>query len=134
VTAGAAYALSEGEIALLIDGLTDDVSFSWALIDLGLRGNPPLEDVPPYPEMIAAAFVSFERLLGLGLVAIGRIDEDPNPPPGSYRPVKHVAEPIETVRDRVERDCSRAASWSDWAFCCLLDNTDAGDEVARRHA
>ena len=126
--------LSEGEIELLIDGLTDDVSFSWALIDVGLRGNPPDEDVPADREMIAAAFISFERLVELGLVAIGRIDEDPDTPRGRYRAVKHVAEPIETVRDWMERECGQAVSWPDWAFCCWLVSTDAGDEVARRHA
>jgi hypothetical protein len=55
-------ALSSGEIALLVDGLTDDVSFGWALIHLRLRENPPREDVPPTGDVIAAAFASFERI------------------------------------------------------------------------
>ena len=39
--------LSDGEVASLIDGLTDDVSFEWTLIDLGIRSNPPPVDEPP---------------------------------------------------------------------------------------
>ena len=53
--------LTGGEIELLIDGLSDDVSFAWALIHLGLRDNPPLDDVPPNAETIGAAFAHFER-------------------------------------------------------------------------
>jgi hypothetical protein len=32
--------LNPGEIEILIDGLTDDVSLDWALIHLGIMGNP----------------------------------------------------------------------------------------------
>jgi hypothetical protein len=33
--------LSPDEQALLLDAQTDDVSFGWVLIDIGLRENPP---------------------------------------------------------------------------------------------
>jgi hypothetical protein len=124
-------ALSSGEIALLVDGLTDDVSFGWALIHLGLREDPPPEDVPPTGDVIAAAFASFERLVNLGLVEIGRIEYvNPGQPAGSVAPVKHVAEPIDAVRARVERECAQASRDTDWMFACWLVNTPAGHERA----
>jgi hypothetical protein len=63
--------LSAGEIELLIDGLSDDVSFDWALIHLGLRANPPIDDEPPDAEMISSAFAHFERLHDRHLVRLG---------------------------------------------------------------
>lgn len=124
--------LSSGEIELLVDGLSDDVSFSSALIDLGLRDNPPANDVPPSADMIGAAFAYFERLLGHNLVKLGRIEYvDPNHRPGTVAPVKHNSEPLADVRNRVEDACSAATDWGDWAFSCWLVNTDAGNAAAR---
>jgi hypothetical protein len=124
--------LSLAETELLIDCLSDDVSFNWALIDLGLRANPPDDDVPPSLEMIAAAFARFDRLLTRQLIKLGRvIYADPNQPRGTVGPVKHVSEPIAEVRQRVEQACSDAIDWSDWAFCCWIVTTDAGDAIAR---
>ena len=126
-------ALSKGETELLIDGLTDDVDFAWALIHLGIRANPPVRDEPPAVEAIAAAFESFERLISRGLVKLGRIEYlDPNTPKGTLAPVKYVDEEIGVVRTRVERACRDAKDWSDWAFSCWLVNTEAGNAVARR--
>jgi hypothetical protein len=125
--------LSAGEIELLIDGLSDDVSFDWALIRLGLRGNPPLDEWPPSAETIGAAFAHFERLLARHLVRLGRIEYvDPNQAPGTVAPVKHTPEHLSDVRHRVEQACSTATGWGDWAFSCWLVNTDAGNAVARR--
>lgn len=125
-------ALSKGETEILIDGLSDDVSFSWALIHLGIRANPPVEDVPPSTESIAIAFESFERLVSAGLAKLGRVEyADRTQTTGSLAPVTHVAEPIEIVRERVERACREASDQSDWAFCCWLVNTGSGDAVAR---
>jgi hypothetical protein len=124
--------LSAGEIELLIDGLSDDVSFDWALIHLSLRCNAPGDDVPPSPGTIGAAFEHFERLLDRNLVELARIEYvDPNQPPGTVAPVKHTSEPIADVRNRVEKACAAPADWGNWAFSCWLVNTDAGDAVAR---
>jgi hypothetical protein len=124
--------LSAGETALLIDGLSDDVSFEWALVHLGIRGNPASNDEPPGPTDIAMAFASFDRLVALDLVSLGRIEYvDPRQPEGTSAPVRHVAEPIAVVRQRVEQACRDANVPADWAFSCWIVNTGAGDEAAR---
>jgi hypothetical protein len=133
VSPGNADDLTAGEIELLIDGLSDDISFAWALIDLGLRPNPPVENVPPPSEMIQTAFAHFARLVDRNLVKLGKVVyADPNQPRGTVAPVKHIAEPIDVVRERVEAACSTAPESSDWAFSCWLVTTDEGDVVARR--
>lgn len=133
MSGGPDQTVNAGEIELLIDGLSDDVAFTWALIHLGLRLNPPAVDEPPSAEVITAAFESFDRLCSAGLIAIGRVEYvDAKTPPGSVAPVRHVAEPIELVRDRVRRACASASDWHEWAFSCWLVNTATGDLVARR--
>jgi hypothetical protein len=130
----APYALTNGETELLIDGLDDDVAFTWALIHLGIHESPAAasEAPPPESEAISAAFNSFERLLARDLVKLGRMEwVDPDQRTGSAAPVKHVSEPIQVVRERVERTCRDAKDWSDWAFCCWLVNTEAGNDIAR---
>lgn len=83
--------LTAGETELLIDGLTDDVAFHAALIDLGIRANPPVVNQPPGVADIDAAFESFQRLVVRGLVTLGRIEYvDPTQPPGIVAPVKHL--------------------------------------------
>lgn len=125
--------LSAGEIELLVGGLNDDISFDWALIHLGLRANPPADDVPPNAEMISAAFVHFERLLDRGLVKRGHIAYvDPDERPGTVAPVRHVEETVAEVRKRVEDACFAASDWSDWAFSCWLVTTEAGAALARQ--
>jgi hypothetical protein len=65
--------LSPGELALLRDAETDDVSFVWVLIDLGLRENPPSSpDWRPGPSEIESAFRALERLQSRGLIDVGR--------------------------------------------------------------
>jgi len=123
--------LSDGEAELLIHGLADDVSFEWALICLGVRQNPPATDAPPDADQVAAAFASFEALIAAGFVHLGRIEHiDPETPPPA--PVRHIAEPIDVVRERVERACAEAKHWSEWSFSCWLVTTDAGDAIARQ--
>jgi hypothetical protein len=124
--------LTTGETELLIDGLSDDVAFHAALIDLGIRANPPIVNKPPNDDAIAAAFESFERLIARGLVRLGRIEYvDPTQPMGTVGPVKHVEEPIHVVRERVEQACHDAEEWPNWAFSRWLVTTDAGDALAR---
>ncbi len=66
-------------------------------------------------------------------VAIGRIEYvDLDTPPGTFAPVRHIAEPIDLVRSRVRQACATASDSSDWAFSCWLVNTDEGDLVAQR--
>ncbi len=125
--------LSAEEIELLIHGLSDDLAFEWALIHLGLRANPPAVDESPSAHVIESAFERFDRLSSAGLIAIGRVEYvDPTTPPGTVAPVKHVAEPISVVKDRVQQACASASEWHDWAFSCWLVNTNAGDLIARR--
>jgi hypothetical protein len=132
VSAAPQNALTRGEVEILIDGLSDDVSFQWALIHLGIHGNPRAEKAPPSTEEIAAAFASFERLVAGGLAKLGRIESvGPAPPPGSLASVKLVQEPIRDVRERAERECRSAKHSSDWTFCCWLVNTEAGNALAR---
>ena len=63
-------ALTDGEFALLVDGLTDDISFDIALINLGIRRNPPARNEPPEAVEVEAAFRSYERLLDAGLIRL----------------------------------------------------------------
>lgn len=124
--------LTRGEVEILIDGLSDDVSFDWALIHLGIHGNPRAEKVPPSAKKIAAAFASFERLVAAGLAKLGRIEDvGQAPPDGTLARVTHIEEPIRDVRERAERLCREAKHSWEWTFCCWLVNTDAGNAVAR---
>ena len=82
--------------------------------------------------MISAAFACFERLLRGGLIEVGRTEYvDPSLTSGTLAPLRHVSEPLNVVRDRVESACKAANEWSDWAFSCWLVNTDAGHQAAR---
>jgi hypothetical protein len=125
-------ALTTGEVQILIDGLSDEVSFTWALVHLGVRANPPARDTPPSPDEIAAAFASFERLVTGGFARLGRMEAVGKGQPGWPTPARHIEEPIRDVRERVDRVCRRARAWSDWAFCCWLVNTEKGHVFARR--
>ncbi len=124
--------LTAGEVEILVHGLSDDIDFSWALIRLGIRANPPVENVPPSVDQIAEAFTSFERLVLGSFAKLGRIEYVDQGPPGRVAPVRHVEEFIHDVRERVDRVCRQATDWGDWAFCCWLVNTDKGDAVASR--
>jgi hypothetical protein len=121
--------VTEGEAALLVDGLRDDVSFSWVLIHLGLRGNPPPDPSPPTAQVIEAAFETIERLVGAGLVTTGRLEYIDGGPPGRAAPFRHVAESLDLVRQRVERT---ATADDGWEWSCWTVNTTAGDAIARQ--
>ena len=61
--------LNAGELELLIDGLTDDVSFEWALIHLGIRSDDQPAMSPPTSDEVEAAFEprsAGRRRLGAG--------------------------------------------------------------------
>jgi len=120
--------LSHGEIDVLIDGLSDDVAFIWVLIHLGLRENPPREPRPPSRSEVDAAFSSLDRLRRTGLVKVGRMEYVDGGPPGRVAPLKHVEEPIGTVKRRVLTACG---SGSDWEWSCWTMNTPSGDAAAR---
>ncbi len=122
--------LTRGEVGLLADGLTDDISFDSALIDLGIRRNPPARNEPPEAVEIDAAFRSYERLLDADLIRLGRLQYIDGGPPGRVAPVEHVAEPLAQVRARVEEACRTSSDWADWAFSCWSVNSPGGDAVA----
>ncbi len=124
-------ALTTGEVELLTDGLTDDISFDNALIDLGLRGNPPARNEPPDAIQIDAAFRSYERLLNAGLIRLGRVQYIDGGPPGRVAPIEHLVESLTQVRARVEEACRTASDWGDWGFSCWSVNTSDGDAAAR---
>ena len=125
-----AQALTSGEIEVLIDGLTDDVSFSWVLDHLGLRGASLERGGAPSEEEIALVFTALERLTKWALIEVGRIDFIDGGPAGRVAPVRQVCESLEVVRGRVE-ECVARGDWAEWAFAFWVVNTSAGNEIAR---
>ena len=116
--------LTAGEVEVLIDGLGDDVALDWVLIRLGLAPNPP-DPGPPSADVLDAAFRSMGRLVDRGLAAVGRIEPTGSDSGGRPR-VRHVAEPLDVVRRRVEE-----ARPDEWQWECWLVGTDRGDATAR---
>jgi hypothetical protein len=121
--------LSQHEVELLIDGLTDDVAFVWVLIHLGIRANPPTDPGPPSDSDVHTAFSTLDRLSLAGLVKVGHMEYLDGGPPGRVAPVMHVEEPIAQVRRRALAACSTD---SDWEWSCRVVNTSDGDDAARR--
>jgi hypothetical protein len=121
---------SDGNHELLINGLSDDVSFLWVLIDLGLLSNPPGHNGNPSPADVDAAFATLSRLQTAGLIEVGRIEYVDGGPPGRFAPVKHVPEELPVCRERALHGLN-TGDWSDWAHSCWVVNTDKGDEIAR---
>jgi hypothetical protein len=120
-TTDPAPGLTPGEHALVLDAQTDDVSFGWVLIHLGARGNPPSNpDWRPSAREIDSAFAALERLHGRGLIAVGRIEYVDGGPRGGFAPVRHVAEPLGVVRQRVEAEVNAARQPTDWEFSCWV--------------
>jgi hypothetical protein len=118
------HGLTAGELALLRDAESDDVAFSWVLIDLGLMGNPPSSpDWQPSDHVIDAAFAALQRLHERGLIEVGRIEYVDGGPPGRVAPVRHVAEPLSVVRQRVAADIASASEQTDWEFSCWVVGT-----------
>jgi hypothetical protein len=113
--------LSPGELVLLRNAQTDDVSFVLVLTDLGLRGNPPgSPDWRPGPDEIESAFQSLERLHRQRLIEVGRVEYLDGGPPGRVAPVRHIAEPLAVARQRVEAAVAAARQPADWEFSCWV--------------
>lgn len=124
--------LTQGELEILIDALSDDVAFDWVLIHLGIKPNPPpTPDWAPAASDLQYAFASLRRLTEGALIRVGRIEYVDGGPPGRLAPVKHIAEDMETVVGRVEAAIRDARNSTDWAYSCWVVNTDQGDVVAR---
>lgn len=121
--------LSDGEVELLIDGLTDDVAIVWAMIHLGVRSNPPADPGPPTTDDVERTFSALRHLSAAGMVRIGRMEYDDGGPPGRLAPIHHVEEPLETVKARVVDACR--GSEIDWEWTAWILNTEAGDNAAR---
>ena len=93
----------------------------WVLIDLGLRGNPPSQpDWRPGPSEIGSAFATLERLRSRGLVEVGRVEYSMAAHRGRVAAVRHVAEPLAVVRERVEDAVASASGPTDWEFSCWV--------------
>ena len=113
--------LSDHEIALVQDARSDDVAFVWVLIHLGLRVNPPSRpDWRPDPSEIESAFATLERLASRGLVEVGRVEHIDGGAPGHVASVRHVAEPLAVVGERVEEAVALASGPTDWEFSCWV--------------
>ena len=61
-----------------------------------------------------------ERLVGGGFARLGRMEAVGEAQPRRPAPTRHNEEPIDDVRERVDRVCREAKTWSGWAFCCWL--------------
>ncbi|WP_291036490.1 hypothetical protein [Herbiconiux sp.] len=106
-------ALTEGELALLRDAEIDDVHTVSMLFDLGLIESTKDR---PTPDAVSAAFESLARLLDLGLIRVGRLENSDGGPDGRLAPVRHVAEPLDVVHARVTTAIAAAQEPSDWWF------------------
>ena len=121
MTTDSGHGLTQGELTLLRDAETDDVFFVWVLIDLGLRGNPPSSpEWRPGVQDIEAAFHALERLQERGLIDVGRTEYVDGGPSGRVAPVRHIAEPLALVRERVEAEIASAVCPTDWEFSCWV--------------
>jgi len=124
--------LTSDELDLLIDGLSDDISFLWVLIHLVIRTNPPpTSDWAPSEKDLHDVFDSLKRLTDLGLIRVGRIEYVDRGPPGRPAPVEHITEDLDVVRSRVELAVRTASVSDDWAYSCWIVNSEKGDMVAR---
>lgn len=121
-------ALTPGEVALLTDGLSDDVAFVWVLFHLGIRGNPPDNPEPPSADDVDAAFSVLEDMTQRGLVKVGHMEYVDGGPPGRLAPVKHVEDPIQVAK-RVVLDACEGGS--DWEWSSWVVNTPSGDDLIR---
>jgi hypothetical protein len=61
-----------------------------------------------------------ERLHERGLIDVGRIVYVDGGPPGRVAPVRHIAEPLSVVRERVEAEIASADQPTDWEFSCWV--------------
>ncbi|HAX82729.1 MAG TPA: hypothetical protein DCY40_09205 [Actinobacteria bacterium] len=130
--------LTEGQIEVLIDGLSDDIAFVWILIHLGIRKNPPGTSRPPTRQQILSAFQGLAALVEGGWARLGRIETIAETESGllGIRSVRHVEEPLLEVRRRVQRSCWKArllgrSLGRSWEWSCWLVNTPEGDEAAQ---
>ena len=120
--------ISAQERELLIGCRNDDVSLIWVLMHLGIRSNPPeTPDRRPSSADVDHAFSILGRLAERGLIAIGRLEYIDEGPQGRVAPVRHVAEPLDVVRARVDDAIASAAQESDWAYACWVVSTQEGD-------
>lgn len=107
-----------GERELLADAESDDVSFDWILVRLGLAPDSWDSAWRPTVVEVEQAFTSLERLSRAGLLRVGTIEYVDGGPPGRVGPVRHTAEPIPEVKARVLGAVASASNPFDWAFSC----------------
>jgi len=120
--------ISREELALLADAASDDVSFDWVLLHLKLM--PELRDSSwrPGSAELEAAFSTLAKLSERGLIQVGHTEYLDGGPAGRVAPVKHVAEPLIVVRERVTSAAANGIDSVDWAFQCWVVGSDLLNE------
>jgi hypothetical protein len=129
--------LSEGELNILVDGLSDEVAFFYVIIHLGLL--EAVDEAAPGPtrtRVVNAAIESLQRLIDRGLLLVGhtRFVEEGGPPAPGRRltPYEHVPEEPVDVWQRLRTDSLSPVS-DDLYWSCWCVNTAAGNKVARAY-
>jgi hypothetical protein len=107
--------LSEGELSLLSEAQSDDVSFDWVLHLLRKHGQPVESDWHPGPDDLDMAFNSLTKLSELGLIHVGRIEYVDEGSVG-LAPVRHVEESLPVVRERIRAAIATSRDSADWAY------------------
>ena len=120
--------LSRDELSLLTDAVSDDVSFDWVLLRLKLMPERRDASWRPGSSEREAAFSTLAKLSERGLIQVGRMEYLDGGPAGRVAPVKHVAEPLSDVRERVASAAANGIDSVDWAFQCWVVGSDLLDE------
>jgi hypothetical protein len=124
--------LGDGELEILVDGLSDEVAFIYVLSHLGLVDASEAAPGPDRAAAVEQAIDHLRRLVDRELIQVGRTEYVDVGPPGRLAPYRHVAEPPTDVWTRLRQDSlnadPHALDWSCWSV-----NTTAGDALARRY-
>jgi hypothetical protein len=123
--------LTEGEVAILVDGLSDEVGFIYVMHHLGFGAYVGAGPGAERSRAVQSAIDSLRRLVDRGLVLVGYTQYVDGGPPGRLAPYEHVSESPDDVWRRLRSDSlSTEPGALDWSCWCV--NSPAGDEVARR--
>jgi hypothetical protein len=124
------FDLTEGELEILVDGLSDEVAFRYVLLHLGLADALEAPPSTERSDAVDAAIQSLTRLVDQNLVLVGHTRYKDGGPPGRQSPYEHVPEAPDEVWNRIRRESLSATSDLHWTCWCV--NTLAGDDLARQ--